>query len=568
LSAELPQRLRRTLGLAALAWAGVAAWLVRWTADDAFISFRYARNLVEGHGLVFNVGERVEGFSNLAWTLWCALGLSLGAHAEAWTTAWSLGAYLACVGLLWWNHRRLEPAPTAATAIPLAALGAALNPAWNVWATGGLETTPFALLLLAAFLCATRVPGDPRLTSAVAAGGLAAAAALTRPDGMLPALVLGALLLRWCGLRSRAPWIYALALAAIWLPVTWWRVDYYGDFLPNTYYAKSAGRAWYGQGLRYLALWLERYWILLLGPALWWVGGRGRAQARPSLARRQLEGAVALALAYGWFVVRVGGDFMFARMWIPITPFLLLLLELGWLQVARRRARLGAGIALALLAIPWFSPPPVRGDRQRHGVANERDYYSAARVAELEHWSGVLARYFAGLDVGVAFYGDEARLVYRARFPVAVESHSGLTDRFIARQPLERRGRPGHEKLAPLDYLIERRRLDFTFSKVPQRRLRAMVPEVIVRFDDDVYGQLLHWDPRMVASLRERGAEVPDFERMLDGLLASLDDLPDARVEELYSRVRRFYFDHVDDPAREARFERRLGSSRGSGGSP
>ena len=39
-----------------------AAW-VSWTCDDAFISFRYARNLVEGHGLVFNVGERVEGYS-------------------------------------------------------------------------------------------------------------------------------------------------------------------------------------------------------------------------------------------------------------------------------------------------------------------------------------------------------------------------------------------------------------------------------------------------------------------------------------------------------------------------
>ena len=55
------------------------AWFL---CDDAFISFRYARNLLEGHGLVFNPGERVEGYTNLLWVLelaalWGAFGLLL-----------------------------------------------------------------------------------------------------------------------------------------------------------------------------------------------------------------------------------------------------------------------------------------------------------------------------------------------------------------------------------------------------------------------------------------------------------------------------------------------------------
>ena len=37
--------------------------------DDAFISFRYARNLLDGHGLVWNPGERVEGYTNFLWTI-------------------------------------------------------------------------------------------------------------------------------------------------------------------------------------------------------------------------------------------------------------------------------------------------------------------------------------------------------------------------------------------------------------------------------------------------------------------------------------------------------------------
>ena len=47
-------------------------------ADDAYISYRYAQNLVDGHGLIFNVGERVEGYSNLLWTLIVAGGIALG----------------------------------------------------------------------------------------------------------------------------------------------------------------------------------------------------------------------------------------------------------------------------------------------------------------------------------------------------------------------------------------------------------------------------------------------------------------------------------------------------------
>ena len=45
----------------------------RFIQDDAFISFRYAKNLIEGNGLVFNVGERVEGYTNFLWTILLSL---------------------------------------------------------------------------------------------------------------------------------------------------------------------------------------------------------------------------------------------------------------------------------------------------------------------------------------------------------------------------------------------------------------------------------------------------------------------------------------------------------------
>lgn len=44
-----------------------------YTEDDPGISFRYAANLADGHGLVYNPGERVEGYSNFGFVLLLSL---------------------------------------------------------------------------------------------------------------------------------------------------------------------------------------------------------------------------------------------------------------------------------------------------------------------------------------------------------------------------------------------------------------------------------------------------------------------------------------------------------------
>ena len=40
-----------------------------YIVDDTFISLRYARNLIDGNGLVYNPGQRVEGYSNFLWVV-------------------------------------------------------------------------------------------------------------------------------------------------------------------------------------------------------------------------------------------------------------------------------------------------------------------------------------------------------------------------------------------------------------------------------------------------------------------------------------------------------------------
>ncbi len=541
---------------AALAWGVTAAWWSRWISDDAFISFRYARNLVEGQGLVFNAGEKVEGFTNLLWTLWCAAGLRFGIDAEAWAAFWGIAAYAGTIVLLGWNHiRTSQEADLPVWALPVAAILAAAHPDWNLYSTSGLETSAFTFLLLAGFILATCFSEDDRAFPA--AGAVFALAALTRPDGMLPAAVTGAFILAIEFKRFRRPALFAAAFALVWIPVTIWRVGYYGDYFPNTYYAKSAWLSWWDQGGKYVLLYFQRYWMLLPG-----------LLAVPFLAirnngrfRRQAVLALALTLTYGLYVARVGGDFMYARFLIPVTPFLVLSTELVASRLLRNRMVALWVVTAAIGAGMVWTPPPVTATEWKHGVANEPMVYSPERIAGLDHRAATYGRFFEDLPLRVAFFGGDARVVYKARIPVAVESAAGLNDPWIARQDLPRRGRVGHEKPAPLLYLVEERKVHFSLVPLKKQEGGLPVPLMLVEFNDRTVGQALYWDPDIMEELHRRGAKVPDFPAYLDRYVEQIDIIPLEQVRKNYLLFRRFYFEHVEDPERETPFLRRLGLS-------
>ena len=158
--------------------------------DDSYISFRYARNLAEGHGLVFNPGfERVEGYTNLLWVLILAAGVFVGIATE--TTAVGLGYGLTIV--LWglvcrfaYNEARPRDPPWVWLLAPTM-LAATRSIA--VWSTGGLETRLFEVLVLCALWrlvaevrAAARVSGHRCLRWSALLFSLAT---LTRPDALL-----------------------------------------------------------------------------------------------------------------------------------------------------------------------------------------------------------------------------------------------------------------------------------------------------------------------------------------------------------------------------------------------
>ncbi len=312
------------------------AWRPGPQLDDAYISYRYARNLVEGLGLVYNAGERVEGFTNLAWTLLVAAGLALGQDAPAVGHALGLAS---AAGLL------VATAIYAATGLPreraLPASAAAwlvlVSPAFAGWATLGMETPLFALLTTAALAAHARGRiGAAALTACLAT--------LTRPEGVLvAAVVLGSHVLgAWHRERVRSL-AWPLGYAGLLGCLTLLRLAYYGAPLPNTFYAKVGGLPW-SAGLYYTQSFLvEGAWLLLL-PA--WLGVQRVPALRPGAA------FVALVSLYA---IGVGGDaFAHSRFYLPALPVLAALGARGAAAAAARDARVGA-LAWASLAaaVPW-----------------------------------------------------------------------------------------------------------------------------------------------------------------------------------------------------------------------
>ncbi len=557
--------------------AGVVhAWWLRWITDDAWISFRYAERLVHGLGLTFNDGERVEGYSNFLWTVFTAAGIALGAPPDAWSIGWGIACHGATIALLaafaWRRATAAGPeAPADASnlrvALPLAAVLMALHRDHAIFATSGLETSLFTLLAVSGFLLVLDAPGRPR--RAAAAGIVLGLAALTRPDGVLFAAIAGAYLMVVSPRRIRDSAAFAVPFAALFVPFLAWKVAYYGEVLPNTYYAKSANRAWYSQGFAYVALYFRKYWVLPVGAvacglALMRVRGsvtetreRSGNPVAPGFARAAGL-ATAFALIYTLYVAHVGGDFMYARLLIPATPFWLILVQLAverWIppRVPHRLA-VAAALAVAIACTPY----PFTGQGWTRGIVNEWEFYTEREQERARVFGGRLRASFDGLPIRMAFCGGQAVLAYLSRAPIAIETATGLTDSTIAHQPLVQRGRVGHEKMTPIPYLIARRTHFWMYSgKALSDTLAPYIPLVPIRFDS-LTVMAITWDPQVMDALRARGVAVPDFLATLDQFIAAMPALGDDEVREVYRKTRAFYFDHVSDPTRESAFRARL----------
>jgi hypothetical protein len=309
------------LAAAALAYLGWARALSDWIVDDAGITFAYAKNFLDGHGLVSVPGHAPEeGYSNTVWLFLLVAAEKLGFDIPGAAKGLGLAAGLAATLLATHSALRLAERRVEPESLVLGLL-TALGAPFLIWSASGLEHGLQGLLLLVA------VVSPLYLRRPELAIGLAfAVLALTRPE--TPALLGCVTLVFAAGLwRERGVgelWRLGaivvppgIALAALFV----FRWLYFHDLQPNPYYAKASDASpaallnLFGGGWPYVSAWVASSGVALLLPQIAIALGRGMPLSI-QLSLAVLAGQLA-------FVVGVRGDWMGEFRFVsPILPVL------------------------------------------------------------------------------------------------------------------------------------------------------------------------------------------------------------------------------------------------------
>lgn len=432
------------LSVAVLAWQ---AQYLDFVVDDVFIPLRYAGNLLAGEGMVFNPGERVEGYTDFLWVLLNALLLKLPVNplAAVRALAFACGvALLATTPLLYGRFLSRRRGVALLLVAPLIALSTPVA----LWSSAGMETSLFCLLVTAGLLLSL---GEG--VSIAAAAVCLLLASLTRPEGHLFAvLALAGILWRRKGegrpLVDRTVLSAAVLAGAVLLAYHGWRLWYFGHLLPNTFAAKvGSGEDQLLRGLRYAGDFFRSGGSALLLLPLWLLFSRR--------GDRGVQTLMAVTAIYVSYVVLVGGDSMLAhRFIVPVLPVWLCLavaaLEDAGVSLEKRiRPSLiaalvvAAGLVLGGLSLKTGDGEFMEEVRRRSGA--------------VRRWVEVGKRLGRRLppETHIAL-GAVGAIPYYSGFRTT--DLFGLTDPVIARTPSAQMGRglAGHER-SNVGRVLERR---------------------------------------------------------------------------------------------------------------
>jgi len=483
-------------GVGGLLLAGLLAafllesWRVLPQYDDSYISYRYAHNLVQGHGLVFNVGEYVEGFSNLLWTLLVAAGLALGFEAKA--VGHALGLLSGCLVMLaTYSYAAAGLRPSQR---PWGAVAAALvyaSPVFARWSTAGMETP----LFVAAVVGALAADAHGRDGWATACATLAT---LTRPEGALVAAAIFGFRLFRHGFKTPAAWRGPLGYGAVMIALTAFRVAYYGDPLPNTFYAKVGGVSLGASAV---------------GAAFFLIGNSGICLLPAAFMLRHprwYPGAayIVAMLAYG---VSIGSGH---RYLMPLIPCFSALGVCGVAAACDRKAASGALAAVAVVAsLYWsfFGLMGVERDTLREAIAKAPRIRLLAREreedAKNERLGALRAAVLRQRDEEIALVATGAIGSFGFHSELPILDILGLVDPTIARSnrlPGEQRfALPGHQRSDP-DYVFSRKPDYLLIGKRGRQRLGNVVtaPDELREHPD--LDRYYEWDAEVLGYKRIR----------------------------------------------------------------
>lgn len=421
--------------------------------DDAFIFFRYADNFLAGHGLTWNPGgERVEGYTSFLYMLVVVALRALRMDPILAVNAFNVTCFVVLVAASVPLVRSVSKSQAALLAGPILV---AAHTYFAQLARGGMEQMLFLVLMASSLVAFFRAE---RKLAVLGSGALFALAALTRPESMLDFFACAVFAL-WTTRDFKREAIRAAGLALVLVPQVLWRHSYYGEWLPNTYYAKVGVETWaqFSRGLTAAAFFFassrgalvilavattvaaprnrERTFLaILMATWLAWIVSLGLqdwnyyysvpidllalvvlASSLGDLleARGTRSNVLLLAIA----LIAAGNTWLYVRGDGPRLA--LVLVAIAVLVVLARRPERGAAAiaAMSVVASAWWQEPHQRYDVMWNNVAIGKELHEIAKPGD------TLAIGAAG---AIPYYSE-----------LVTYDTLGLNDKHIARVPVK-----------------------------------------------------------------------------------------------------------------------------------
>lgn len=545
------------MGLLILAVALACYFGFRWSflLEDAFISLRYSKNLYLGFGPVYNRGELpVEGYTNFLWMALMSAHFFVTDHPEHLLLYYNRLFGILVVAAVWWEL--LARSGPGRQWVWLGIGMVASHQTLHSWMAGGLETHFFAFLITAAIGRFLREEFTPHLAQKPLSCWIMSLALLTRPEAYFLGLLCGACMI-WRRLirADGAPggwlrvFIWGGVCALLGGGHLLWRHSYYGDWLPNTFYAKMSG-AYFESGIPYVKIFYDAnylHWGVIAS-----IIGANVLLAYPMRKNPLLGQSLFLSVAISAFTVYMayaGGDVFEFRLLTPVVPLIGLLVPItfaGIVEGFTRYRRIGVflGMLFAIGGAGLIMRSLYTADRRPYEETLRTSVSKAACVRYMQGWDfatnwtplGLWFREYAKPTDRLAL-GAAGVVPYYSEIPVL--DFLGLNDRFVARMPLETRGGIGHERMAPREYMLEQKVTyvwdDIFFQTRPQDFPQAALAEnknIFVMMYSGLWARIETLeppDPGVRQMLRDAGAIVHPgpFEDMAPADKSNFENWPD-----------------------------------------
>ena len=489
----------------------VIAFRYEEPTDDVFIFLRYAQHFAEGHGLVWNIGERVEGYTSLLWVLVLSFLFLMTSEVEVWVSAVTIFLGVCSLFLVYRLATRLATSPWAGC---MAAGLLASDRSFTVWSATGMDTRLFCFLTLALVsLAHWMAPRKSSQRDGMILGLVMLLLSLTRPEGIALSFIWFVFLAlnrpKWYRdptvLMAGSLWFFGVACHFAW------RYGYYGLPLPNTFYAKVTGFN-FAIGVEYFQWFVTSHslQVVVVSICLGRILMRWRADRFQSLL-------AATILGYSFYILAIGGEIMEFRLLDLVIVLSVLLVSISLFDFSRSlsswRSHFLIGMTTILLAANVGTA--INLERRFHADnakwSHRPDPYGDCIT--IGKWFKKIALPGESIAVGTA-----GAIPYYSGLPCI--DTLGLNDRYIASlPPVENASFIGHQKRAPDSYLWKNgmtyvidNALPLEFVERPLKRPQSFIMEVenMDREDgeeESFYIQLRtmwHRDT-LIESLRQRG---------------------------------------------------------------